>query len=81
MSDPDFEQAECAVVIRADLRARGLALELMRALCAVNAAQGVRRAVMRFPPGQVRIQAIADELGFFVTEEDGGLRAAKMLTR
>jgi acetyltransferase len=79
VADPDSEEAECAVVIRSDLRERGLALELMQALCRVNAAQGVRQAVMRYPADLARIRAIADELGFKVETDEAGLRATKVL--
>jgi L-amino acid N-acyltransferase YncA len=58
---------------------RGLARQLLEALCAVNAAQGVRHAVMLFPPEQARVRAIADELGFAVKPEQSGLRATKAL--
>jgi acetyltransferase len=79
IADPDFEAAECAVIIRADLREQGLGRALLQALFAVIAAQGVRHAVMRFPVELARIRAIADELGFKVETEDAGLRATKAL--
>jgi acetyltransferase len=79
IADPDFEAAECAVIIRADLREQGLGRQLLAALFAVIAAQGVRHAVMRFPEEQTRIRAIADELGFDVAPEDSQLRAVKAL--
>ena len=78
-ADPDFDGAECAVIIRADLREKGLARQLLEALFGVIAAQGVRHAVMIFPPEQTRILTIAKELGFEVTLEDGQLRAVKTL--
>ncbi len=48
-ADPDFEAAECAVIIRADLREKGLATRLLEQLLSVMAAQGIRHAVMVFP--------------------------------
>jgi len=78
-ADPDFEAAECAVIIRADLREKGLGRQLLQALFGVIAAQGVRHAVMVFPPEQARILAVASELGFEVTREEGQLRAVKSL--
>ncbi len=80
-ADPDFEAAECAVIIRADLREKGLARQLLAALFDTIAAQGVRHAVMVFPPEQARILAIAKELGFAVTEEDGQMRAVRGLKK
>jgi acetyltransferase len=79
VADPDFEAAECGVIIRADLREQGLARQLLEALLGVIVAQGVRHAEMRFPIGQARILAIADELGFAVVAEDSQLRAVKAL--
>jgi len=79
IADPDFEAAECAVIIRADLREHGLARQLLQALLAVIAAQGVRHAVMRFPQEQARILAIADELGFKVEADESGPVAVKNL--
>ncbi|MEJ2432084.1 MAG: bifunctional acetate--CoA ligase family protein/GNAT family N-acetyltransferase [Pseudolabrys sp.] len=80
-ADPDFEAAECAVIIRADLREKGLARQLLQALFGVIAAQGVRHAAMVFPPAQARILSVARELGFTVTEEEGELRAVKRLEK
>ena len=78
-ADPDFEAAECAVIIRADLREKGLGRALLQALFGVIAAQGVHHAVMRFPPDQARILAVALEFGFDVTPDEGQLRAVKAL--
>jgi acetyltransferase len=78
-ADPDFETAECAVIIRADLREQGLGRRLLQALFEVIAAQGVRHAVMRFPAEQTRIANIAAELGFEVTADGDRLRAVRAL--
>jgi acetyltransferase len=79
IADPDFDAAECAVIIRADLREQGLGRQLLEALFGVIAAQGVRHAVMRFPEELARIRAIADELGFKVETDESGLCARKAL--
>jgi acetyltransferase len=79
IADPDFETAECAVIIRADLREHGLGQQLLQALFGAIAALGVRHAVMRFPEEQTRIRAIADELGFDVGADESGLCASKAL--
>jgi acetyltransferase len=79
IADPDFETAECAVIIRADLREHGLGQQLLQALFGAIAALGVRHAVMRFPEEQTRIRAIADELGFDVGPDEAGLCASKAL--
>ena len=64
LADPDFETAECAVIIRADLREKGLATKLLQALVRVITIQGVKIAVLVFPPSLVRLRAISTELGF-----------------
>jgi len=78
-ADPDFEAAECAVIIRADLREQGLARGLLQALIGAIAALGVRHAVMRFPAEQARIVKIAAELGFDVAADGDRLRAVRAL--
>jgi acetyltransferase len=79
IADPDFEAAECAVIIRADLREHGLGRKLLQALFGAIVALGVRHAVMRFPQEQTHIRAIAEELGFDVGADESGLRASKAL--
>jgi acetyltransferase len=81
VADPDFEAAECAVIVRGDLREKGLARQLLETLFNVLAAQGVRHAVMRFPADQARILTVAEELGFAVTPDDSQLRAVKGLQK
>ncbi len=78
-ADPDFEAAECAVIIRADLREKGLGRQLLQTLFSVIAAQGVRHAVMRFPADQARILSVAQDFGFDVKQDEGQLRAVKAL--
>jgi acetyltransferase len=63
---PNFEAAECAVIIRGDLREKGLATQLLQALLGTIAAQGVRQAVLAFPVDQTRMLNLSKELGFEV---------------
>jgi acetyltransferase len=63
-ADPNFEEAEAAVIIRADLRDKGLATKLLQLLLRAVADQGVRKAVLVYPAKLDRVQAIAAELGF-----------------
>jgi len=65
-ADPDFEAGECAVIIRGDLRERGLATQLLQALLSAIAAQGVRQAVLVFPADQTRMFSLSKNLGFEV---------------
>jgi acetyltransferase len=70
-ADPDFQQAEAAVVIRADLRDKGLATRLLQLLFSAVAGQGVRMAVLSYPAGLSRLEAIAAELGFSTAAASG----------
>jgi len=82
-ADPDFDQAECAVIIRSDLREKGLATGLLEALLCAIAAQGIRRAVMLYPAGLETIGAIGAELGFAIAadpDDKSRVRATKPLT-
>jgi acetyltransferase len=63
-ADPDFESAECAVIIRSDLREKGLATRLLGTLVEAIAAQGIKQAVLIFPAGRPRLLNISAELGF-----------------
>jgi acetyltransferase len=65
-ADPDSDAAECAVIIRADLREQGLATRLIQEIMRVIAAQGMRHAVLIFPATLERVLAMSRELGFMV---------------
>lgn len=71
IADPDFERAECAVIIRADLRAHGLATKLLDRLTQVIAVQGVRAAVLIYPAALRQLDAISGELGFAAAPVSG----------
>jgi acetyltransferase len=68
-ADPNFDEAEAAVIIRADLRDKGLATHLLQLLLSAVADQGVRRAVLIYPARLDRVQAIAAELGFIAAPD------------
>ena len=81
-ADPDFEEAEAAVIIRADLREKGLARQLLQALLNAIAGQGVRRAVLVYPSALASLQVISAELGFAAApaQDDAAVtRATKAL--
>ncbi|HZD92132.1 MAG TPA: GNAT family N-acetyltransferase, partial [Pseudolabrys sp.] len=82
VSDPDFDTAECAVIIRADRREQGLALALIDTLCRTVAALGIRRAALVFPQDRARMVRLAKELGFAMAADAGDanqVRAVKSL--
>ena len=79
-ADPAFENAECAVIIRADLRAKGLAVKLIEALTRALAMQGIANAELVFPADRERMVNLSKQLGFAVAPADGGqVRASKKL--
>ncbi len=83
IADPDFDRAECAVIIRADLRELGLATRLLGKLTDVIAAQGVRAAVLIYPATLRQLDAISAELGFAPAPLPGDatrIAAVKQLT-
>jgi acetyltransferase len=82
LADPDLEASECAVIIRRDLRQKGLAKQLLQALLSTIAALGIRKAVLIFPADQTRMLNIAEDMDFAVgpmPAEALLLRAAKDL--
>jgi acetyltransferase len=82
VSDPDFDTAECAVIIRADRREQGLALALIDALAKTVTALGIRRAALVFPQDRARMVNLARELGFDMAPDAGEpsqVRATKLL--
>jgi acetyltransferase len=82
VSDPDFDTAECAVIIRADARERGLATALIDALTRTVAALGIRRAALVFPEDRARMVNLARELGFDIAtdaDDPSQVRAIKSL--
>lgn len=63
-SDPDYEHAEFGVLVRSDLKGRGLGRELMQHLIAYARAEGLKELsgyVLAENTGMLRL---ADELGF-----------------
>jgi acetyltransferase len=76
IADPDFAVAECALIVREDLRDKGVATGLLQALVAATAAQGVRQAVLVFPADRAQMVNFAKELGFTIAP--GPADAAKI---
>ncbi|MDO8879118.1 MAG: GNAT family N-acetyltransferase, partial [Pseudolabrys sp.] len=67
LADPDLDASESAVIIRGDLRQKGLAKQLLNALFSAIAGQGIRHAVMLFPADQAQMLAIAEDMGFSIS--------------
>ena len=82
VADPTFDKAECAVIIRGDLREKGLAGQLLTALMHAIATQGIAQAVLVFPADQPRMVSLSKDLGFEVAAVPGDasqVRATKAL--
>jgi acetyltransferase len=82
LADPDLDLSECAVIIRGDLRQKGLARLLLQALLSAIAEQGVRQAALVFPADLVRMLSIAKDMDFSVgamAADAATLRAVKTL--
>ncbi len=82
VADPTFDKAECAVIIRRDLREKGLAGQLLTALMHAIATQGIAQAVLVFPADQPRMVSLSKDLGFDVAAVAGDasqVRATKAL--
>ena len=83
-ADPTFENSECAVIIRRDLREKGLAGQLLEALLRAIATQGIRQAVMVFPADRTRMISLSKDLGFTVAKspaDPSQVRATKVLNQ
>jgi len=83
LADADRDASECAVIIRRDLRQKGLAKQLLQALLSTIAILGIRKAVLIFPSDETRMLNIAADMAFAVgpmPAEAALLRATKDLT-
>ncbi|MBY0361479.1 MAG: bifunctional acetate--CoA ligase family protein/GNAT family N-acetyltransferase [Phreatobacter sp.] len=65
-ADPDNENAEYAIFVRSDQQGRGLGLSLMQLIIAYGRRQGTRRIYGQVLAENVRMLALARELGFRV---------------
>ena len=81
-ADPDFENSECAVVIRDGMQEQNLMFQLLEALLHAIAAQGVRKTVLGLPADQTWMREVCVELGFTIGPLPGDaskIRATKIL--
>ncbi|GAB4177281.1 MAG: bifunctional acetate--CoA ligase family protein/GNAT family N-acetyltransferase [Rhodocyclaceae bacterium] len=76
VTDPDNAQAEFAVIVRSDLKAKGLGTILMRKLIAYQRARGTRRMIGETLHDNQAMQKLATRLGFTVepSAEPGVMR-------
>jgi acetyltransferase len=65
-ADPDNENAEYAIFVRSDQQGRGLGLSLMKLIIDYGRRQGTARIYGQVLAENVRMLALARELGFTV---------------
>jgi acetyltransferase len=70
-ADPDYEVGEYAVIVRSDLKGRGLGWQLMRHLIDYAAATGLRALFGHVLAENTTMLAMCRELGFSVEREPG----------
>lgn len=75
-TDPDYEQAEFGILVRSDLKGRGLGTALMRHLIAYGRAEGLKELSGYVLAGNNGMLGLAAELGFAVSwaDNDPGIR-------
>jgi len=70
IADPDNEAAEFAIIVRSDLKRRGLGLLLMRKIIRYCRSRGTRRLVGQVLPDNANMLRLARECGFEVGAAD-----------
>lgn len=70
-ADPDYQHAEFGVLVRSDLKGRGLGRYLMQHLIAYGRAEGLKRIVGYVLSENVGMLKLAAQLGFTSTIADG----------
>jgi len=81
IADPDYRRAEFAVLVRSDLKGRGLGWRLMQHLIAYARAEGLGELHGQVLATNLTMLAMCDRLGFSVTADDtdAGLRHARLV--
>ena len=64
ITDPDNEAAEFAIIVRSDLKRRGLGLLLMHKIIRYCRSRGTRRLVGQVLPDNANMLRLAHECGF-----------------
>jgi acetyltransferase len=81
-TDPDFETADCALIVADDRASDDLPAQLLQVLLRAIAETGVRRAVLDFPADRTSMLRLSRELEFTVEtvpEDASRVRAVKTL--
>jgi len=71
-SDPDGVNAEFAILVRSDLKGRGLGVILMNKIVAYCRGRGIARLVGEILAGNSRMLALAQQIGFVDAPGEGG---------
>jgi acetyltransferase len=72
-SDPDGVNAEFAILVRSDLKGRGLGMFLMKKIVAYCRGRGIARLAGEVLSGNSRMLDLARQLGFVVAPGEGGV--------
>ena len=67
-ADPDNARAEFAIIVRSDLKGRGLGALLMQRIIAYATARGIGAALRRRAAGKPAMLKLCRELGFTIAE-------------
>ncbi len=78
-ADPDNARAEFAVVVRSDLKGRGLGTLLMQRLIAYAKARGTGELIGDILQENARMLALARELGFTIATQASGIVRASIV--
>ncbi len=71
ISDPDGTLAEFAILVRSDLKGKGLGTLLLRKIVAYGRGRGIGRLTGEVLERNARMLALARDLGFAVARGDG----------
>jgi len=80
IAEPDYVRAEFAILVRSDLKGKGLGWTLMQHLIAYARAEGLQEIHGQVLAGNVTMLKLCRELGFAIetTEADIGLRLVRL---
>jgi acetyltransferase len=73
IADPDNEKAEFAVMLRSDMKGRGLGFQLMKDILGVARGRGIKTVHGDVLPENTTMLAMAGELGFTRERTDSGV--------
>jgi acetyltransferase len=79
VSDPDNVEAELAIVVRSDLKGRGLGQRLLASMTAYLAGRGTRRVVCHVLPENSAMRGLAASAGFVIDRDRSDPDAVRLV--